>query len=409
MRWKFLKESRNVMGHCHKMKLGAKFLVAFLVFSAINGCTAPRTGVYFQSTKSDGNDNIWGGLAYIGIMELPFVLPTIICLPSAWIGYTLDHYVLSPVYDVVNLPYDYYLRSTGPYIKVVDTRGRPIPQAQVNAPIATGIGSFNFSGETDGRGLFYIPLSWRSSSLGRGEVKADGFVTTPMDSPRWLRHNSRGTSWQQTKDGAVLHEVVMLRNGEVLAPVVKSVVLDTDRCGIHDLDIVEGDWCPPDGNGKIRDLRFQFEYGCELPDQPGRGMNNSLAMSLAVGDLRRGVGIVELKEPLGESMDLATIIGTNRTNIARIGLFDQIGRKPAIACIKDTGKKQWAFHTDIQYGVYGVIRYLDCWGDSNSSKRTIVLQYVYNPMLDYSDLTPSKDIKFPPPPKLPPKLEYKSY
>ena len=138
-------------------------------------------------------------------------------------------------------------------------------------------------------------------------------------------------------------------------------------------------------------------------------MNNSLAMSLAVGDLRRGVGIVELKEPLGESMDLAAIIGTNRTNIARIGLFDQFGKKPAIACIKDAGKKQWAFHTDIQYGVYGVIRYLDCWGDTNSSKRTIVLQYVYNPMLDHSDLPPSKDIKFPPPPKLPPKLEYKSF
>ena len=70
-----------------KTKLIGKMLVLALAASVAGGCTAPRTGVYFQSTKSDGKDNIWGGLAYVGIMECPFVLPTIICLPTAWIGY----------------------------------------------------------------------------------------------------------------------------------------------------------------------------------------------------------------------------------------------------------------------------------------------------------------------------------
>ena len=398
-----------IMIRLMKTKLIGKMLVLALAASVAGGCTAPRTGVYFQSTKSDGKDNIWGGLAYVGIMECPFVLPTIICLPTAWIGYSLDHYVFSPIYDVFNLPFDFYLRNTGPHIRVVDTSGRPIPRAHVNAPVATGVGLFNFSGETDERGLFYIPLSWRNSTLGRGEVNADGFVTTPMDSPRWLRHHSRGTSWQRTKDGDFQHEVVMLRNGEVLAPVVKSVVLDTDRCGIHDLDIVEGDWCPPYGNGKIRDLRFRFEYGCGLPDQPGRGENNSLTMSLAMGDMRKGMGIAEIKEAIGERVDLSTLVGTNRTNIVRMGLFELFGRKPAIARIKDPGKCQWVFHTDVQYGVYGIIKYFDCWGDVGTSKRTIVLQYLYNPMLDCGDLSIPNGFQLPPPPKLPPKLEYKTY
>ena len=248
-----------IMIRLMKTKLIGKMLVLALAASVAGGCTAPRTGVYFQSTKSDGKDNIWGGLAYVGIMECPFVLPTIVYLPMAGIGYSLDHYVFSPIYDVFNLPFDFYLRNTGPHIRVVDTSGRPIPRAHVNAPVATGVGLFNFSGETDERGLFYVPLSWRNSTLGRGEVTADGFVTTPMDSPRWLRHHSWGTSWQRTKDGDIQHEVVMLRNGEMLAPVVKSVVLDTDRCGIHDLDIVEGDWCPPYGKGRHDDIHMVFD------------------------------------------------------------------------------------------------------------------------------------------------------
>lgn len=387
----------------HRWALAALFLASF-----VSGCS-PRTGIYFQSTRSCGNDDTWAKLAYYGLMLSPFVIPPLILLPAAGIGYSLDHYVFSPICDVVCMPFDFYLRNTGPHIKVVDTDGKPIPHAHVNAPIVTRVGTYTFTGKTDEQGLFYIPLSWKNSRLGRGDVRAEGFVSTPMDSPRLLRHRLYGTSWQQAKDGKVQHEVVMLGTNETLAPVVKSVVLNDAVCYGFALDIVDGDWCPPYGNGKVCDLQFRFEYGCGLPNQPGHGKNNCLVMTVGHDDGRRGMGIVKIKGQVPDSVDLSKLIGTNRTNIARIGLRDHIGKKPAIAQNFDAGKTQWAFHTDFEHGVYGIIKYLDCWGDINSDKRTVVLQYVYNPMLDCPVLTLPDNFRLPPPPKKPPKLKYIKY
>lgn len=394
-----------------KLKRYHRALAALLVLSFVSGCSTPRTGIYFQSTKSCGNDDTWGELAYYGVMLSPFVIPSLVLLPPAGIGYSLDHYVFSPMCDVVCLPFDFYLRNTGPYIKVVDSGGKPISHAHVVAPVITGVGTYTFTGETDEQGLFYIPLSWENSRLGQGEVTAEGFVPTPMDSPRLLRHRTSGigTPWQRAKDGKVQHEVVMLRNGETLPPVVKSVVLDDAACYGFALDIVDGDWCPPYGNGKVHGLQFRFEYGCGLPDQPGYGNNNCLVLTVGSGDGRRGMGIVKLKGEVPDSVDLSKLIGTNRSNIAWLGLCDNIGKRPAIAQNFDAGKTQWAFCTDFKYGVYGIIKYLDCWGGINSSKRTIVLQYVYNPMLDCPVLTLPKHFQLPPPPKKPPKLEYIKY
>ena len=156
-----------------KLKRYHRALAALLVLSFVSGCSTPRTGIYFQSTKSCGNDDTWGELAYYGVMLSPFVIPSLVLLPPAGIGYSLDHYVFSPMCDVVCLPFDFYLRNTGPYIKVVDSGGKPISHAHVVAPVITGVGTYTFTGETDEQGLFYIPLSWENSRLGQGEVTAE--------------------------------------------------------------------------------------------------------------------------------------------------------------------------------------------------------------------------------------------
>lgn len=365
--------------------------------AVLTGCATPRTGIAFQSTKSNCNDAAWGEMVYYGLILSPFVIPPIIFLPSAGLGYSLDHYLCSPLHDVFCSPYDWYLRETGPYIKVVDTNGRPISHAHVNAPAVTGVGTFQYTGETDSEGLFRIPLSWRNSVLGRGDVKAEGFVTTPMDSPRLLHHRSWGTSWQKTKDGDIQHEVVMLRKGETLPLVVKSVVLNTKDYGVYALDVVEGDWCSPHGRGMVGDLQFRFERdGC-------------FYMSSGFGYPERGAGIVKLKPRRRTREDLAELIGTNSATVVKIDLHDSVGKRPALSRIRGAGTKKWAFHTDVRHGVYGIIHYLDCWGDVNSGKRTVVLQYVYNPNLDCPMIDLSSDVKLPPPPMFPPRQEYITY
>ena len=382
------------------MKVFNKVIFPLIAVSVVCGCIAPRTGAYFQSTKSNRNDAAWANFFFYGIELSPFVIPFVLFLPTAGLGYSLDHYVCSPIYDIVNLPLDFYLRCTGPNVKVVDFEGNPIPHALVNAPIVTSTGTtYSFVGETDERGLFHVPLSWRNSTLKDGEVNAEGFVTTPLVSPRLLWQNGCGTTWQKAKDGAIQHEVVMQRKGEDVVPVLKSVVLKAEQDKFYDLDIVVGDWCPPYGKGKVQDISF-----CLSSQRQHRG-NTILEIFLSKGNLRRSAGIVRLKELPPESVDLSNIIGTNCLSHVTLDMFEESDKRFSVARIRGNENPQWAFHTTPQHGIYGILKYESSWGDVNSYEKTLVLQYIYNPILDCPCLKFSKGFAFPLPPKQPPKFD----
>ena len=88
-----------------------------------------------------------------------------------------------------------------------------------------------------------------------------------------------------------------------------------------------------------------------------------------------------------------------------LDMFEESDKRFSVARIRGNENPQWAFHTTPQHGIYGILKYESSWGDVNSYEKTLVLQYIYNPILDCPCLKFSKGFAFPLPPKQPPKFD----
>ena len=133
-----------------------------------NGMLSPRSGELFQTTRmgpgkvteccsaltvggmfafSEGRP---GGLL-IAIIGLPFAVPALV----------LDEMVVSPLTDIVCLPYDLSCPNHGFYIRIVDEDGKPVPGLEVSGGVGNRASEFDFfgtsiSGKTDDSGEIYV-------------------------------------------------------------------------------------------------------------------------------------------------------------------------------------------------------------------------------------------------------------
>ena len=146
-------------------------LSVLLIALGVCGCKssflAPRTGEYFQTTRmGPGNSFCAYGLPlFVGagclmsggpavVLGIPLVA---VGIPVAGVGFVADVCVVSPMVDLVCLPYDLCQSNHGFYIRIVDENGRPLPGVTVKGTVNHGFHmDADISGTTDEFGELYV-------------------------------------------------------------------------------------------------------------------------------------------------------------------------------------------------------------------------------------------------------------
>ncbi len=144
----------------------AIFVLSLALMMALTGCKtgmfAPRTGELFQTTRMGPGlcAGVFGAPLGLGIWGaqksgyewmIVFVVPG---LPLAAVGFVADVCVISPLVDIVCLPYDLCQPYHGCYLRIVDEDGQPVQGAKIYGHF--DLGGKAFSGTTDAAGEFKI-------------------------------------------------------------------------------------------------------------------------------------------------------------------------------------------------------------------------------------------------------------
>lgn len=141
-----------------------------LLAVAVGGCKntmfAPRTGEIFQTTRMGPG---FGAFAYmlptvfgLGIAaeaDCPILgIPiAILGLPIAAVGFVADECVVSPIVDMICLPYDLCQSNHGFYIRIVDEDDCPLSEVSLEGTLIHDLGwDAEFSGRTNSAGEFYV-------------------------------------------------------------------------------------------------------------------------------------------------------------------------------------------------------------------------------------------------------------
>ena len=113
----------------------AIFVLSLALMVALTGCKtgmfAPRTGELFPGLCAGVFGaplglGIWGAQKSGYEWMIVFVVPG---LPLAAVGFVADVCVISPLVDIVCLPYDLCQPYHGCYLRIVDEDGRPVQGA----------------------------------------------------------------------------------------------------------------------------------------------------------------------------------------------------------------------------------------------------------------------------------------
>lgn len=144
----------------------AIFVLSLALMMALTGCKtgmfAPRTGELFQTTRMCPGPGasvytaplmvwVWGVQKRGGEWTIPI---GIVGIPIAAAGFVVDECVVSPLVDLVCLPYDLCQPYHGCYLRIVDEDGRPVQGAKIHGHFDL-VGKA-FSGTTDAAGEFKI-------------------------------------------------------------------------------------------------------------------------------------------------------------------------------------------------------------------------------------------------------------
>ena len=122
-----------------KAILGLSLTLVMALTGCKTGMFAPRTGQLFQTTRMCPGPGsfvytaplmvgVWGVQKSGGEWTIPI---GIVGLPIAAAGFVVDECVVSPLVDLVCLPYDLCQPKRSFYIRVVDEFGKPISGVKV--------------------------------------------------------------------------------------------------------------------------------------------------------------------------------------------------------------------------------------------------------------------------------------
>lgn len=182
-----------------------------------DGVLAPRSGEIFQSTRMGMGNGAKacsfltaGGL--IAVSEgRPIGWPfAIIGLPFAAVGFVLDEVIVSPLTDLVCLPYDLMQPNHGFYIRIVDEKGKPLPHARIEGYVKNQDSELpwekkRFSGETDDAGEFYVSRLFNLT--GGFRVTAAGYM------PWYGLREIQSEQMNKGPDGRIVIEHALQKSG----------------------------------------------------------------------------------------------------------------------------------------------------------------------------------------------------
>ena len=141
--------------------------MALCLAGCTSGVLAPRSGELFQTTRMGPGDATAvcssitiGGLFAVSEGHPVGWLFAVVGLPFAVPAFVLDECVVSPLTDLVCLPYDLCQPNHGFYIRVADEDGTPVPNMKIEGYVKSKneyspFGS-SIDGVTDSAGEFYV-------------------------------------------------------------------------------------------------------------------------------------------------------------------------------------------------------------------------------------------------------------
>ena len=204
-----------------------------------NGVLAPRSGELFQTTRmGPGEATIvcsyvtLGGLFAASEGHPAGLLFAVVGLPFAVPAFVLDECVVSPLTDLVCLPYDLCQPNHGFYIRIVDEDGRPVSNMKIRGYVKnrrdSSLFESSFDGETDAAGELYVSRLFNLK--GNFRASAPGYM------PWFSRRNIKLDGVKPEADGRIVLQYVV-RKSDLGGWKAKT---DITREGI--LSILPGKW-----------------------------------------------------------------------------------------------------------------------------------------------------------------------
>lgn len=210
------------------MTKATKWIVGLMVSLAVltqggcispgRGMLAPRSGELFQTTRMGVGEGTccFSGLTIGGlrmwfeagqpVYGIPFA---VIGLPFAVTGFVVDECVVSPLTDLVCLPYDLCQPNHGFYIRLVDETGKPVPNAKISGEVRNGACTgipfeTSFDGTTDVNGEYFV------SRL----CAPEGFVGVSAAGYRSRHYSIEFSDMKKDADGRLVLECVLVKGSE---------------------------------------------------------------------------------------------------------------------------------------------------------------------------------------------------
>jgi hypothetical protein len=174
---------------------------------------SPRSGELFQTTKM-GTGVLASSCVFPTVLGWFYVqkghllgLPVaIVSSPLAIVAPILDLGVVSPLTDLVCLPYDLSQPQHGFYIRIVDEEGKPIPGAHISGSVENDedmhlLSTTDLCGTTDEAGEFYVGRLFKCH--GSMSVKASGYAPWLESKSIWLPKNEKCSGGQTAVTNAI--------------------------------------------------------------------------------------------------------------------------------------------------------------------------------------------------------------
>ena len=228
-------------------KLTKAILVATLALATMfSGCKtgmfAPRSGELFQTTRM-GPGKVTevccmltvGGLFTASERHSFGYLVAIAGLPLAIPALVVDECVVSPLTDIVCLPYDLCQPNHGFYIRIVDENGKPVPNVRVSGSVGNGMDNLleldksSFDGMTDNVGEIFVSRLF-GKPKGSFRASASGYM------PWYFPKNIKLDGVKPEADGRIVLQYVVKKSD------LGTWKAKTDMTREEILSILPGKW-----------------------------------------------------------------------------------------------------------------------------------------------------------------------
>ena len=198
-----------------RMVLVSSLALVTMFSGCKTGMFAPRSGELFQTTRMGPGKTtesccmvtVWGLFAASEGHSFGYLV-ALAGLPLALPAYIVDECVMSPLTDIVCLPYDLCRPNHGFYIRIVDENGKPVPNVRVSGSVGNGMDNLleldksSFDGMTDNAGEIFVSRLF-------GKPKGSFTASAPGYMPWYWSRNMKLDGVKPEADGRIVLQYVV--------------------------------------------------------------------------------------------------------------------------------------------------------------------------------------------------------